>query len=78
MAADFGVADRGSFLSTPSRPSGTWFVNHLMQVVAATASGAALEPRPTERQGRRCSAASQHFTRGGPPHYVRGQYEGLQ
>ncbi len=76
MAEDFGVADRGSFYD-PVGALQDVVVNHLMQVVAATA----MEP-PASRDQRTVKdamfAVFSAMPPGDPAHYVRGQYEGYK
>ena len=76
MAEDFGVADRGSFYD-PVGALQDVMVNHLMQVVAATA----MEP-PASRDQRSVKdamfAVFAAMPPGDPAHYVRGQYEGYK
>src|SRR3954454_9512410 len=74
MAEDFGVADRGHFYD-PVGALRDVVVNHLMQVVAATA----MEP-PGARNARALKDAVYSLFASIPAadtkHYVRGQYEG--
>src|SRR5262245_4411396 len=74
MAEDFDVSDRGHFYD-PVGALRDVVVNHLMQVVAATA----MEP-PASRDAKTLKDAIFavfHAMRDGDPnHYVRGQYEG--
>jgi len=76
MAEDFGVADRGSFYD-PVGALQDVVVNHLMQVVAATA----MEP-PSGRDQRSVKdamfAVFSAMPPGDPAQYVRGQYEGYK
>jgi glucose-6-phosphate 1-dehydrogenase len=76
MAEDFGVADRGSFYD-PVGALQDVVVNHLMQVVAATA----MEP-PSGRDQRSVKDAMfalfSAMPPGDPAEYVRGQYEGYK
>jgi glucose-6-phosphate 1-dehydrogenase len=76
MAEDFGVADRGSFYD-PVGALQDVVVNHLMQVVAATA----MEP-PSGRDERSVKdamfAVFSAMPPGDPAQYVRGQYEGYK
>ena len=76
MAEDFGVADRGSFYD-PVGALRDVVVNHLMQVVAATA----MEP-PGSRDQRIVKdamfAVFAAMPPGDPAHYVRGQYKGYK
>ena len=76
MAEDFGVADRGSFYD----PVGAFrdvVVNHLMQVIAATA----MEP-PAARDARALKdamfAVFSAMPAASPRHYVRGQHAGYR
>jgi glucose-6-phosphate 1-dehydrogenase len=74
MAEDFGVADRGHFYD-PVGALRDVVVNHLMQVVAATA----MEP-PGARTPRALKDGVYSLFSAMPPadpqHYVRGQYNG--
>jgi glucose-6-phosphate 1-dehydrogenase len=74
MAEKFGVADRGHFYD-PVGALRDVVVNHLMQVVAATA----MEP-PGARSSRSIKDAIYSLFSSIPPadpaHYVRGQYNG--
>ena len=76
MAEDFGVADRGSFYD-PVGALRDVVVNHLMQVVAATA----MEP-PARRDPRALKdsmfAVFSAMPKADPKQYVRGQYEGYR
>ena len=76
MAEDFGVADRGSFYD-PVGALQDVVVNHLMQVVAATA----MEP-PASRDQRSVKdamfAVFSAIPAADPAQYVRGQYEGYK
>jgi glucose-6-phosphate 1-dehydrogenase len=76
MAEDFGVADRGSFYD-PVGALRDVVVNHLMQVVAATA----MEP-PASRDARALKDAMfgvfSAMPKGDPKQYIRGQYEGYR
>ena len=76
MAEDFGVADRGSFYD-PVGALRDVVVNHLMQVVAATA----MEP-PARRDARALKDAMfgvfSAMPKADPKQYVRGQYEGYR
>jgi glucose-6-phosphate 1-dehydrogenase len=74
MAEDFGVEDRGHFYD-PVGALRDVVVNHLMQVVAATA----MEPpsggdRETLKDGM--VALFRSVREADPAHYVRGQYDG--
>ena len=76
MAEDFGVADRGSFYD-PVGALRDVVVNHLMQIVAATAMEI-----PAGRDERSIKDAMFATFSAMPPadlkHYVRGQYEGYK
>jgi glucose-6-phosphate 1-dehydrogenase len=76
MAEDFGVADRGSFYD-PVGALRDVVVNHLMQVIAATA----MEP-PAGRDARALKdamfAVFQAMPPGDPKKYVRGQHQGYK
>jgi glucose-6-phosphate 1-dehydrogenase len=76
MAEDFGVADRGSFYD-PVGALRDVVVNHLMQVVAATA----MEPL-ARRDARALKDAMfgvfSAMPKADPKQYVRGQYEGYR
>jgi glucose-6-phosphate 1-dehydrogenase len=76
MAEDFGVADRGSFYD-PVGALRDVVVNHLMQVVAATAMEA-----PASRDARALKDAMfgvfSAMPKGDPKQYIRGQYEGYR
>jgi glucose-6-phosphate 1-dehydrogenase len=76
MAEDFGVADRGSFYD-PVGALRDVVVNHLMQVVAATA----MEP-PAARSARALKDAMFAVFSAMPPadpkQYVRGQHQGYR
>src|SRR4029079_4308000 len=76
MAEDFGVADRGSFYD-PVGALRDVVVNHLMQVVAATAMQA-----PARRDARALKDAMfgvfSAMPKADPKQYVRGQYEGYR
>ena len=76
MAEDFGVADRGHFYD-PVGALRDVVVNHLMQVIAATA----MEP-PAGREARPLKDAMFAVFRAMPPasprQYVRGQYQGYR
>ncbi len=74
MAEDFGVADRGHFYD-PVGALRDVVVNHLMQVVAATA----MEPPAGGRSEDLKNALVTAFravNTADPAHYVRGQYDG--
>jgi glucose-6-phosphate 1-dehydrogenase len=74
MAEDFGVEDRGRFYD-PVGALRDVVVNHLMQVVAASA----MEP-PSGREPKTLQDSIVSVFRaigdGDPGHYVRGQYDG--
>src|SRR5947209_13302708 len=76
MAESFGVADRGHFYD-PVGALRDVVVNHLMQVVGATA----MEP-PAARDARTLKDSLVSLLRAMPEadvdHYVRGQYEGYR
>src|SRR5213592_3230097 len=76
MAEDFGVEDRGHFYD-PVGAVRDVVVNHLMQVVAATA----MEP-PAARQSDLLKDAIHgvyaSMRDADPAHYVRGQYDGYR
>ena len=76
MAEDFGVDDRGHFYD-PVGALRDVVVNHLMQVVAATA----MEPPSAQGPEALRDAAVTLFRSvkaADPAHYVRGQYDGYQ
>ena len=76
MAEDFGVEDRGHFYD-PVGALRDVVVNHLMQVVAATAMEAPVVGAPTVLK----SHIFDVFRATGdadPAHYIRGQYEGYR
>jgi glucose-6-phosphate 1-dehydrogenase len=76
MAEDFGVEDRGHFYD-PVGALRDVVVNHLMQVVGATA----MEP-PSGGEAKTLQDAKDSIFRAvnaaDPAHYVRGQYDGYQ
>ena len=76
MAEDFGVEDRGHFYD-PVGALRDVVVNHLMQVVAATA----MEP-PSGADANTLKdsqlAVFRAIEDGDPEHYVRGQYDGYR
>jgi glucose-6-phosphate 1-dehydrogenase len=76
MAEDFGVADRGSFYD-PVGALRDVVVNHLMQVVAATAM-----EQPAGRDERSIKdvmfATFSAMPPADPKQYIRGQYEGYK
>jgi glucose-6-phosphate 1-dehydrogenase len=76
MAEDFGVEDRGHFYD-PVGALRDVVVNHLMQVVAATAMEAPAGGDPQTMKDA-MTAAFRAVVTADPAHYVRGQYEGYQ
>jgi glucose-6-phosphate 1-dehydrogenase len=72
MAESFGVEDRGHFYD-PVGALRDVVVNHLMQVVSATAMEAPSDPRAI-KDGQ--LAVFRAVATADPKHYVRGQYEG--
>ena len=76
MAEDFGVADRGSFYD-PVGALRDVVVNHLMQIVAATAM-----EQPARQDERSIKdamfAVFSAMPEGDPSEYVRGQYQGYR
>jgi glucose-6-phosphate 1-dehydrogenase len=76
MAEDFGVEDRGHFYD-PVGALRDVVVNHLMQVVAATAmeQPAARDPRSLKDS---IFGVFHAMPNADPAHYVRGQYEGYR
>ena len=74
MAEDFGVEDRGHFYD-PVGALRDVVVNHLMQVVAATAMEAPSRGEPDTIKDAQV-ALFRAVLEGDPAHYVRGQYEG--
>jgi glucose-6-phosphate 1-dehydrogenase len=76
MAEDFGVADRGSFYD-PVGALRDVVVNHLMQIVAATAM-----EQPARQDERSIKdamfAVFSAMPEGDPSEYVRGQYDGYR
>src|ERR1044071_9912775 len=76
MAEDFGVEDRGHFYD-PVGALRDVVVNHLMQVVAATAMEAPAGRDP-ETMKDSITAAFRAIVTAEPAHYVRGQYDGYQ
>src|SRR5690349_118563 len=76
MAEDFGVADRGSFYD-PVGALRDVVVNHLMQVLAATAM-----EQPARQDERSIKdamfAVFSAMPEGDPSEYVRGQYQGYR
>ncbi len=75
MAESFGVEDRGHFYD-PVGALRDVVVNHLLQVVAATAMEPARRPRPGHAEGLPRWPCSGRSRRADPAHYVRGQYDG--
>ena len=76
MAEDFGVEDRGHFYD-PVGALRDVFVNHLMQVVAATAMEAPAGGDPDTLQDSQL-AVWRSIQPANPAHYVRGQYDGYR
>jgi glucose-6-phosphate 1-dehydrogenase len=76
MAEDFGVEDRGHFYD-PVGALRDVVVNHLLQVVAATAMEA---PAGGDQQTLKDAqtAAFKAIVAADPAHYVRGQYDGYR
>jgi glucose-6-phosphate 1-dehydrogenase len=74
MAEDFGVEDRGHFYD-PVGALRDVAVNHLMQVVAATAMEAPARGDPSTLKDAKV-ALLRSVVEADPAHYVRGQYEG--
>jgi len=74
MAEDFGVEDRGHFYD-PVGALRDVVVNHLMQVVAATAMEAPARGEPGTIKDAQ-TALFRSVVEGDPAHYVRGQYDG--
>jgi glucose-6-phosphate 1-dehydrogenase len=72
MAENFGVEDRGHFYD-PVGALRDVVVNHLLQVVAATAMEAPSNPRAI-KDGQ--LAVFRAVATADPAHYVRGQYDG--
>ena len=75
MAEDFGVEDRGHFYD-PVGALRDVVVNHLMQVVAATAMEAPAGGDPQTLKDAQ-TAVFKAVVTADPAHYVRGQYDGL-
>jgi len=76
MAEDFGVEDRGRFYD-PVGALRDVVVNHLLQLMAATAMEAPAGPDPdTLKDTQR--AVFRATDDADPAHYVRGQYEGYR
>jgi glucose-6-phosphate 1-dehydrogenase len=76
MAESFGVADRGHFYD-PVGALRDVVVNHLMQVVGATAMEAP-SGRDTEALKDGTAALFRAMPEADPAHYVRGQHEGYR
>ncbi len=76
MAEDFGVADRGHFYD-PVGALRDVVVNHLMQVVAATAMEVP-SGRDATTLKNTVHGAFRAVRSADPRHYVRGQYEGYR
>ena len=74
MAEDFGVEDRGHFYD-PVGALRDVVVNHLMQVVAASAMEIPSGPQPDLIKNAQVSLFHA-VTDADPAHYVRGQYDG--
>jgi glucose-6-phosphate 1-dehydrogenase len=74
MAESFGVEDRGHFYD-PVGALRDVVVNHLMQVVAATAMEAPSRGDPTTIKEAQV-ALFRSVVKADPAHYVRGQYDG--
>ena len=75
MAESFGVEDRGHFYD-PVGALRDVVVNHLMQVIAATAMEPPASNDSTTLKNAMVSVF-QAMPEGDPAHYVRGQYDGL-
>jgi glucose-6-phosphate 1-dehydrogenase len=76
MAESFGVEDRGHFYD-PVGALRDVVVNHLMQVVAATAMEAPASRDPSSLKDA-LAAVFRSMPAADPAHYVRGQYDGYQ
>src|SRR5512133_549647 len=74
MAEDFGIADRGHFYD-PVGALRDVVVNHLMQIVGATAIEAPAGGDPTTLKNATV-AVFQAIPPADPTYYVRGQYDG--
>ena len=74
LAEDFGVEDRGRFYD-PVGALRDVVVNHLMQVVAATAMEAPSRGEPGTLKDAQV-ALFRSIVEADPAHYVRGQYDG--
>jgi glucose-6-phosphate 1-dehydrogenase len=76
MAESFGVEDRGHFYD-PVGALRDVVVNHLMQVIAASAMEAPAGGDPATLQGAKLNLY-RSIAAADPAHYVRGQYDGYQ
>jgi len=76
MAEAFGVEDRGHFYD-PVGALRDVVVNHLMQVIAATAMEAPVVGDPTVLKNHLFDVF-RSMKDADPAHYVRGQYDGYQ
>jgi glucose-6-phosphate 1-dehydrogenase len=76
MAEDFGVEDRGHFYD-PVGALRDVIVNHLLQVVAATAMEAPSGGQPETLKDAQM-ALFRSVLAANPEHYVRGQYDGYR
>ena len=76
MAESFGVEDRGHFYD-PVGALRDVVVNHLMQVVAASAMEAPAGGDPATLQGAKLNLY-RAIAPADPAHYVRGQYDGYR
>src|SRR5690348_6571998 len=76
MAESFGVEDRGHFYD-PVGALRDVVVNHLMQVLAATAMEAPAGGDPSTLKDAQ-TAAFRAVVAADPAHYVRGQYDGYR
>jgi glucose-6-phosphate 1-dehydrogenase len=76
MAESFGVEDRGHFYD-PVGALRDVVVNHLMQVVAASAMEAPAGGDPATIQGAKLNLY-RAIAAADPAHYVRGQYDGYR
>ena len=77
MAESFGVEDRGHFYD-PVGALRDVVVNHLMQVVAASAMEVPSRPDADTLKNSRRRALPLDRRRASPEHYVRGQYDGYR
>ncbi len=75
MAEDFGVADRGHFYD-PVGALRDVVVNHLMQVVGATAMEAPSRDLSTLKDGM--ASTFRAMPPADPAHYIRGQHDGYR